>query len=435
MKKDTGDTIIIGAGMTGLAAGYQSGYPVYEAGEYPGGICSSYYIRPGETRRLDREPGDGEAYRFDIGGGHWIFGAEPEILNFIDSLTPVRTYGRKAAVFFSRENKFVPYPIQNHLSYLGPDQAREIIREIKSAGEEIPRTMNDWLRKNFGPTLGDLFFGPFHEKYTAGLYQKIAPQDAYKSPVDIETVIRGAKGETGPVGYNAQFAYPVSGLDSLARKLAGGAEVHYQKRAVHLDAENQAVSFADETSVRYRKLISTLPLNRAMEMAGLEAIGRPEPYSSVLELNIGARKGPNCPEEHWLYIPESRSGFFRVGFYSNVDSSFLPRSARAEEDRVGIYVERAYPGGKKPGEEELAEYKKVVEEELQELGFIGEVEVNDSTWIDVAYTWSWPENPWKEAALKVLAEHNILQAGRYARWGFQGIAVSLKEGLSLVGAL
>ncbi|MEA1928421.1 MAG: protoporphyrinogen oxidase-like protein [Candidatus Auribacterota bacterium] len=435
MKKEMEDTIIIGAGMTGLAAGYRTGYPVYEAGEYPGGICSSYYIRPGETRRLDREPEDGEAYRFEIGGGHWIFGAEPDVLDFIESLTSVQTYLRKAAVLFSRKSKFVPYPIQNHLSYLGEDQARDIIREINSAGEEIPRTMNEWLLKNFGPILGKLFFGPFHEMYTAGLYKKIAPQDAYKSPVDIETVIRGAAGETGPVGYNAQFAYPVSGLDTLARKLAEKADVRYKKQAVRLDIENNVVHFADGTAASYRKLISTVPLNRAMEMAELEAPGSPEPFSSVLELNIGARKGPNCPEDHWLYIPDSSSGFFRIGFYSNVNPSFIPRSARTKEDRVGIYVERAYPGGEMPDEEELEVYKKAVEDELQGLGFIGEVEINDHTWIDVAYTWSWPENPWKEEALKVLAENDIIQAGRYARWGFQGIAVSIKEGLSLAGVL
>jgi len=35
--------------MTGLAAGIASGLPVYEAGERPGGICSSYYVRPGEA--------------------------------------------------------------------------------------------------------------------------------------------------------------------------------------------------------------------------------------------------------------------------------------------------------------------------------------------------------------------------------------------------
>jgi len=39
--------LILGAGMTGLAAGYASGLPVYEAAEWPGGICSSYCVRPG----------------------------------------------------------------------------------------------------------------------------------------------------------------------------------------------------------------------------------------------------------------------------------------------------------------------------------------------------------------------------------------------------
>ncbi len=70
-------TLILGAGVTGLAAGYASGLPVYEAASAPGGICSSYYVRPGSTQRLSQAPADGEAYRFEIGGGHWIFGGDP----------------------------------------------------------------------------------------------------------------------------------------------------------------------------------------------------------------------------------------------------------------------------------------------------------------------------------------------------------------------
>lgn len=37
--------------MTGVAAGWASGLPVYEATERPGGICS-YYMRPGHEERL-----------------------------------------------------------------------------------------------------------------------------------------------------------------------------------------------------------------------------------------------------------------------------------------------------------------------------------------------------------------------------------------------
>ena len=61
--------IVLGAGMTGLGAGL-SGLQVYEASANPGGICSSYYVRPGGSERFSRAPADGECYRFEVGGGH-----------------------------------------------------------------------------------------------------------------------------------------------------------------------------------------------------------------------------------------------------------------------------------------------------------------------------------------------------------------------------
>ena len=69
--KDSGN-LILGGGITGLSAGLVSGLPVYESETVPGGICSSYYLTPGGSDRLFDSPEDGEAYRFEIGGGHWI---------------------------------------------------------------------------------------------------------------------------------------------------------------------------------------------------------------------------------------------------------------------------------------------------------------------------------------------------------------------------
>lgn len=57
---------ILGGGVTGLSAGLKIGLPVFEAMSDPGGICSSYYVRPGESTRLAEAPVDGEAYRFEI---------------------------------------------------------------------------------------------------------------------------------------------------------------------------------------------------------------------------------------------------------------------------------------------------------------------------------------------------------------------------------
>ena len=170
-----------------------------------------------------------------------------------------------------------------------------------------------------------------------------------------------------------------------------------------------------------------------VEMLGVRLDEPPDPYTSVLVLNIGAERGEACPHDHWIYLPTSAAGFHRVGFYSNVDPSFLPRSSRQERNRVSIYVEKAFRGGCRPSSEETAKYSATTIAELQEWGFIGDAEVVDPTWVDVAYTWSWPGSRWRVTALKRLEELNVQMVGRYARWSFQGIADSIRDGL-MVGA-
>jgi hypothetical protein len=63
------------------------------------------------------------------------------------------------------------------------------------------RTMEQWQLQYFGKLLCEKFFFPFHALYTAGLYQSIAPQDAYKSPVNLGMAIQGAFEQAESVGY------------------------------------------------------------------------------------------------------------------------------------------------------------------------------------------------------------------------------------------
>jgi len=419
--------------MTGLAAGWASGLPVYEAEEAPGGICSSYYLRPGTQERLPQPPPDDEAYRFEIGGGHWIFGGDPAVLRLIRKLAPAAVYERKSSVFFPDQNLYVPYPLQNHLGHFSKALRTKALVEILTTPKGKFRTMADWLVQNFGPTLTESFFGPFHELYTAGLWKTIAPQDPYKSPIDDNQVIQGASGQASAAGYNTTYLYPREGLNALAQGLAQGCDVRYGKRVEKVDILSKTINFHDGASIPYQSLVSTLPLNKMIEMTGLKLPGEADPYTSVLVLNVGGVRGTKCPLDHWIYLPTSQAGFHRVGFYSNVEVSFLPSSARAANHRVGIYVEKAYRGGQKPSPEEIREYSSAAVRELQRWGFLEDAEVVDPTWIDVAYTWSWPGSRWRAAALKALEEHDIQMVGRYARWVFQGIADSLRDGL-YVGA-
>ncbi len=429
------DTFILGAGMTGLAAGLVSGLRVYEAEEVPGGICSSYYLKSGQTKPLFNSPEDDDAYRFEIGGGHWIFGGDPAIIKFVKSQVPVKSYNRKSSVYFAKEDLYVPYPIQNHLSYLGKDIAVKAINEIVNSPDGPVSTMADWLEQSFGKTLLDKFFAPFHELYTAGLWTEVAPQDSYKSPVNINLALQGAYEKIPPaVGYNTTYLYPKPGLNVLSQKMARNCDIDYGKKIEEINTKKKEVFFSDGSGSKYKNIISTLPLSTMLGMTKTQIDEQNDLHSSVLVLNIGATKGKKCPDDHWLYNPDAESGFHRVGFYSNVDSSFLPASSRKHENRVSIYVERAYKPDSKPTKKEISAYSKKVVKELKSWKFIDEAETVHPTWIEVAYTWSMPGSNWKQLAIRELEKKGIYQIGRYGRWIFQGIADSIKDGFFIGGA-
>lgn len=423
-------TVILGGGVTGLAAGLASGSPVFEALDAPGGICSSYYMRPGQTTRLRRAPKDGEAYRFEIGGGHWIFGGEPSVLNFLHRLVPMKRYSRRSSIYIHRLRRAIPYPLQNHLRYLNSRTAGIALRQMEhTAVGSAADTMSGWLEKNFGSALYRLFFKPFHERYTAGLYTSVAPQDPHKSPLKFSDVKKGMLRNSPPAGYNVSYLYPQGGLDALCRKMASRCDITYGKTVQKIDVKRREIHFEDSSALRYDSLLTTFPLNKMMELASLKTEEKRDPYTSVLVLNIGAARGAACPDDHWVYTGDSRSGFHRVGFYSNVDSGFLPRSARKKRNRVALYVERAYANGKKPSKTEIDSYTVAAIKELQSLGTIGKTDIVDPTWIDVGYTWSYPGSRWKETAIKRLETHGIRPVGRYGLWKFQGIAESIRDGL------
>ncbi len=94
-----------------------------EAAADPGGICSSYYVRPGTTARLARRPDDGDAYRFEIGGGHWIFGGDPSVLALLDRHSPLIAHERRAAVHLAASGATLAYPFQDHVADLDPVEA------------------------------------------------------------------------------------------------------------------------------------------------------------------------------------------------------------------------------------------------------------------------------------------------------------------------
>ena len=421
--------IILGAGVTGLAAGHATGFDIYEAAGHPGGICSSYCYNPDSGERRFSAERAAHEYLFELGGGHWIFGGDEKVVAFMKQFAELQRYTRNSAVYFPQRELYVPYPLQYNLWAL-PDKLRAAALEDIEQGEDIEvRTMRDWLLKHFGKTLCELFFFPFHSLYTAQLTDSISPQDAYKSPVDIELLKKGMREPIEDTGYNASFVYPATSLTSMMQAIAKRQEVHYGKRVTAIGPEGKQLQFEDGSSAEYETLLSTLPLHEMQRLTGIEA-GTPDPHTSVVVLNIAAERSEETPNYHWLYVPHSRSGFHRIGFYSNVDELFLPSGERGGKRVTSLYVERSYRSDAALTDSEIHTYKSAAIRELQDWGLIGDVIACDPTIIETAYTWRRPDSTWREDALDALDGLGITQLGRYGQWRFQGISASIKEGLA-----
>lgn len=361
-------TIILGAGMTGLACGLASGFPVYEKNIYPGGICRSY-----------RKDG----FLFENGGGHWIFGEIPE---FAKKIMKFNQYSRSSAVQLGGK---IPYPLQAQTSVKEPAKG----------------SMEAQLLEQFGPVLCKIFFFPFNERYTARLYRQISAQDSYKNP------------SQGQKQYNEVYSYPETDLRDFADKLAEGQDIHYKKKVISIKPNLHSICFEDGEIAGYDRLISTLPLDDMARLTGIK-LGQKGIRTNVAVLNLGVIPGNKFPKEHWIYTAYSESGFHRMGFYSNVDRKFAP------EGMASMYLEWAESHKRK------ASMDGVITELMREQ-IIKKVVTYDVNYLNPAYTWKPIDSTWREDTIEALEKKDILMTGRYGRWHFQGIAESLKEGYDL----
>jgi protoporphyrinogen oxidase len=369
-------------------------------------------------------------FRFEPAGGHWLFGLSPAGLEGMRRFGEFRTYTRRAAVLLA-DGQLVPFPLQDNLRYLDAPLRKRILDELASPRVPLQpsATFAQWLHASFGPTLCALFFQPFNERYTAGLLRDVAPQDFYKSPVDLDRVRQGALEPVADRGYNQSFHYPEGGLDQLARAIGTGCEIHLSHRVVAIDVEERRIEFGNGRTLGYDHVISTLPLHEMAAMCRLEARHAADPATAVLVVNIAATRGRRCPIAHWVYLAESRSGMHRVGFYSNVDASFLPAGLAEGQEYLSLYAECSYQStGVTPDDAALAEAARAIVDELKEWGFIEEAMIVEPTFTDPAYTWTRPGSRWATDTIRSLAAFGIQQIGRYGAWRFQGIATSFEEG-------
>ena len=254
------DYLIIGAGPTGLAAGYQlkkhdiSSFLILEASDTVGGLSASYK--------------DLQGFSWDV-GGHVLFSSiEPfsRLMNELMEKDLIR-HRRRARVRIL--NQWTDYPFQNHLHQLESDLARRCQEDLNRAPGPGKRThsFKDWIHHSFGDTIAALFMEPYNQKVWTYPLQYMGCQwvEERISPGRREqTLVCASSSDVTRWGPNHHFYYPVNGgMGAVFRRLAGRLDGHVRlkHKVVSVAMDKQVAITANGKQYHYKSLLSTAPLD------------------------------------------------------------------------------------------------------------------------------------------------------------------------------
>ncbi len=408
--------VILGAGVTGLSIAYHlrergEDFILIEKEEGKGGLCRSI---------------NSKDYIFDY-AGHFLHARSPYVRQLAKKLLPeILSVKRKSFIFLN--GRMIPYPIQANLNYLPIfDRLKSIAGYLLRERKE-PKNLHDWILANFGKGMANLFFFPYNRKLWRYPLTWITPD--FLSPFVPGLSLFQTKEE---LGYNVEFLYPRKGIGEFTSALGNGIEIfHGEVKQIH-----EGYVLFEKGSIEYDQLISTIPLPLFWKMLDLGSKVRLKSgclkWNSVFCLNIGIRgnlsfpgiKSSSMSREspegfHWIYFPEERYPFYRVGSFSNVSPLMAP------EGHSSLWVEVSYRE-RRPGKEMIDR----IITALSMLNFFKKDSVEHILPLDIQYAYPIYNKGRKEFLSTIeecLENYNISLAGRFGKWKYSYMEESILDG-------
>ncbi len=419
--------VILGGGLTGISAAIHLRRPwvLFEREEHLGGLAV--------TRERD-------GYFFDR-TGHWLHLRDAGMKKLVGEILPdqMLQVERRARIFSHGATTL--YPFQANLFGLPPEVVKECLLGVIEAKLQPttaePKNFEEYCLRHFGNGISKHFMIPYNERLwgvspreiTAAWCSRFVPLP------NLEQVVAGAVGaNAGTLGYNATFAYPKrGGIQTVARALAGRldpAHVHTRSSLDQLDHQRREVVVGGER-MPYSAVVATLPLPELLKrMPGLpkeiETRASQLRCTTLRYLDLATRTRP-LADWHWVYVPEKRFPFYRVGIYSNATASMAPPGGGA------FYVELADRG---PVTEATV---RASAQGLAEMGAIAssaDVLFADAREIDYAYV-VFDDNYYAATSeiFAFLEAHAIFPRGRYGAWTYNAMEDALLAGREVAATI
>lgn len=411
---------ILGAGLTGMSAARHLGgdYEIHERLGHAGGHAITT---------------EHDGFRFDR-TGHLLHLRDPEMRSWVQRLVgdDCVMVQRRSRIW--SQGVYTRYPYQANTFGLPADIAYECLmgyfEALKNeASTPEPKTFEEFCFKFFGSGFSKHFMIPYNEKLwgihprdvTAEWCSRFVPRPK------LEDVIAGAVGKNDrELGYNTSFLYPSLGIGALpaamCKELTG--PVRYRSAPKAVDWRKRELVFEDRR-VPYQALISTAPLDLLAGLlvdppAQLSAAAKRLRCNPLYYLDVGLDV-PCGVDLHWVYVPEEKYPFYRVGCYSH----FSPKMAPA--GKANLYVELS--SRQKPDMQKLVPEVTKALIEMQIIGRSEDLRFANLERIDHAYVVYDHDYVGAVAAIApFLEQERIISAGRYGGWNYSSMEDALLFG-------
>jgi protoporphyrinogen oxidase len=411
---------ILGAGLTGLSAAHhlQRGYDLHERLGHAGGHVITL---------------EQDGFRFDR-TGHLLHLRDKDIRAWMLELLGDRFVNvhRKSRVW--SQGVYTRYPYQANTFGLPAQTAYECLMGYLEAQKKLasapePRTFEEFCLTHFGEGFSKHFMIPYNHKlwgthprdFTAAWCSRFVPQPK------LEDVIAGAVGMNDrELGYNTEFLYPRTGIGELTTALAKTTPqpIRFNHQPTAVDWKNKQLVF-DDGKVPYRALISTAPLDMLVKLfsdapAEVRQAGEKLRCNPLWYLDVALDR-PCGIDMHWVYVPEERYPFYRVGCYSAFSAELAPPGKSC------LYVELS--SREKP---DMSALLPEVAQGLVEMGIIqkpSDILFAQARRIDHAYVVFDHDYYGALAVIQpFLEQHGIVSAGRYGGWNYSSMEDALLFG-------
>jgi protoporphyrinogen oxidase len=337
--------VILGAGLTGLSTALHLRRTPY--------LVAEREQRVGGKTRSERR----EGYTFDV-TGHWLHLRDPRVRALVGDLFPpgqLMEIERRTGVY--THGVMLAYPFQANLHGLPLPVVRDCLVDFVQAQIEAarpdaapPRTFREYAVRRFGRGIAEQFFVPYNTKLWGVTPDELTPDwgSRFIPLPELEQVIGGAVGlRQEGLGYNVRFLYPrAGGIDNLPEAMAARLRgrdpeaIRVGCSAEEIDPKGRRVKLQGVPQwLPYRALVSTMPLPQLVARTPTAPLVVREAAAALRwvswrYLDVATRRAPPM-QEHWVYVPELRIPFFRVGVYTNVLPAMAPPGAGS------LYVELA----------------------------------------------------------------------------------------------